>query len=46
MVGLVLVGALGAVWLIQEMTSKPVPQSVVDEIVASDGFEAGQTVAL
>jgi D-3-phosphoglycerate dehydrogenase len=27
-------------------TSKPVPQSVVDEIVASDGFEAGQTVAL
>jgi hypothetical protein len=26
MVGLVLVGALGAVWLIQEMTSKPVPQ--------------------
>jgi len=27
-------------------TSEPVPQSVVDEIVASDGFEAGQTVAL
>jgi D-3-phosphoglycerate dehydrogenase len=27
-------------------TSEPVPQSVVDEIVASDGFVAGQTVAL
>jgi D-3-phosphoglycerate dehydrogenase / 2-oxoglutarate reductase len=27
-------------------TSEPVPQSVVDEIVASDEFEAGQTVAL
>jgi D-3-phosphoglycerate dehydrogenase len=27
-------------------TSERVPQSVVDEIVASDGFEAGQTVAL
>jgi D-3-phosphoglycerate dehydrogenase len=27
-------------------TSKRVPQSVVDEIVASDGFVAGQTVAL
>jgi D-3-phosphoglycerate dehydrogenase / 2-oxoglutarate reductase len=27
-------------------TSEPVPQAVVDEIVASDGFVAGQTVAL
>ena len=27
-------------------TSSPVPQAVVDEIVASDGFFAGQTVAL
>jgi D-3-phosphoglycerate dehydrogenase / 2-oxoglutarate reductase len=27
-------------------TSEPVPRSVVDEIVASDGFVAGQTVAL
>jgi D-3-phosphoglycerate dehydrogenase / 2-oxoglutarate reductase len=27
-------------------TSERVPQSVVDEIVASDGFESGQTVAL
>ena len=27
-------------------TSKPVPQEVVDEIAASDGFVAGQTVAL
>ena len=27
-------------------TSSPVPQTVVDEIVASDGFFAGQTVAL
>jgi D-3-phosphoglycerate dehydrogenase len=27
-------------------TSEPVPQEVVDEIVASDGFVAGQTVAL
>ncbi|HEX5195513.1 MAG TPA: phosphoglycerate dehydrogenase [Solirubrobacteraceae bacterium] len=27
-------------------TSEPVPQEVVDEIVASDGFFAGQTVAL
>ena len=27
-------------------TSERVPQSVVDEIVASDGFVAGQTVAL
>ncbi len=27
-------------------TSEPVPQSVVDEIVASDGFVAGQTVVI
>ena len=27
-------------------TSEPVPQAVVDEIVASDGFVAGRTVAL
>ena len=27
-------------------TARPVPQSVVDEIVVSDGFVAGQTVAL
>jgi hypothetical protein len=27
-------------------TSEPVPQEVVDEVVASDGFVAGQTVAL
>ena len=27
-------------------TAEPVPQSVVDEVVASEGFAAGQTVAL
>jgi hypothetical protein len=27
-------------------TDSPVPQAVLEEIVAGDGFEAGRTVAL
>ena len=39
-------GAAGRLAAMAITTSAPVPQQVVDAIVASDGFVAGQTVAL
>jgi D-3-phosphoglycerate dehydrogenase / 2-oxoglutarate reductase len=37
---------VGAAQTMLVTTDSPVPQSVVDAIVESDGFEAGRTVSL